>query len=124
MKFRLSDLLIFCLLFIFVVAFPVDLIPVDLIYKLVIQIGLRLLILSYYIYICIRSRINLFKFYNWKRLLLFTPFLLACFSNLIAASFKNGYPGIVTMSGTYFALLIVFRIAPSLLISKVEISEV
>ena len=109
MKFKIVDLLIFCLLFVFVAAFPVDLIPIAEEYKLIILIGLRLLILAYYIYICVRNRINVFKFYNWKRLLLFTPFLLACFSNLIAASFKNGYPGIVTMSGTYFALLIVFH---------------
>ena len=115
MKFRLSDLLIFCLLFIFVVAFPVDLIPVDLIYKLVIQIGLRLLILSYYIYICIRSRINLFKFYNWKRLLLFTPFLLACFSNLIAAGIDQGYSGTIMMGNDYFALLIVFHLLTAII---------
>ena len=81
MKFRVSDILIFCLLFIFIVAFPVDLIPVEAIYRLVIQISLRALILAYYIYVCVRNRINVFKFYNLKRLLLFTPFLLACFSN-------------------------------------------
>ena len=66
MKFRLVDVLVFALLFIFVAAFPVDLIPIDAIYKLVIQIGLRLLILGYYIYIIIINKINVFKFYNEK----------------------------------------------------------
>ena len=115
MKFRLTDLLIFSLLFIFIVAFPVDLIPVEGIYRLVIQIGLRLLILAYYIYICVRNRINVFKFYNWKRLLLFTPFLLACFSNLIAAGIDRGYPGIIAMDDTYFSLLIVFHLLTAII---------
>ena len=104
MKFRLIDILIFALLFIFVAAFPVDLIPIDAIYKLVIQIGLRLLILGYYIYIIAINRINIFRFYNWKRLLLFVPFLLICFSNLIASGIEGGYPGITTMSDAYLSL--------------------
>ena len=110
MKFRLIDILIFALLFVFVAAFPVDLIPIDAIYKLIIQIGLRLLILGYYIYIIIINRINIFRFYNWKRLLLFAPFLLACFSNLIASAIDHGYPGITTMSDAYLSLLIVFHL--------------
>ena len=115
MKFRLTDLLIFSLLFIFIVAFPVDLIPIDSIYRLVIQIGLRLLILAYYIYVCIRNRINVFKFYNWKRLMLFTPFLLACFSNLIAAGIDHGYYSVVSMDNTYFSLLIVFHLLTAII---------
>lgn len=110
MKFRLIDILIFALLFIFVAAFPVDLIPIDAIYKLVIQIGLRLLILGYYIYIIVINRINIFRFYNWKRLLLFVPFLLICFSNLIASGIEGGYPGITTMSDAYLSLLILFHL--------------
>lgn len=109
MKFRVSDILIFSLLFIFAIAFPVDLIPVDAVYRLVIQISIRLLILGYYIYICVLNKVNIFKFYNWKRLVLFTPFLLACFSNMIASGIDGGYPGIVTMSDTYFSLLIVYH---------------
>lgn len=114
MKFRLVDLLIFSLLFIFAVAFPVDLLPIDAIYKLLIQIGLRLGILGYYIYLIVVNRINIFRFYNWRRLLLFTPFLLACFSNLIAAGIEGGYPGIITMSGAYFSLLIVFHLVTAI----------
>lgn len=109
MKFRISDLLIFILLFIFVAAFPVDLFPIAETYKLLIRIGLRLLILSYYVYICVVNRVNIFKFNNWKRLVLFTPFLLASFSNLIASSIEGGFGGYVTMSSTYFALLIIFH---------------
>ncbi len=106
MKF--TDLLILALLFIFVVAFPVDLLPISATYRLLIQISLRLIIIVYYVYICHRNRINIFKFYNWKRILLFTPFLLASFSNLIAAGIDKGYPGMVTMSDEYFSLLIIF----------------
>ena len=109
MKFRVSDLLIFCLLFIFVVAFPVDLFPIEQFYKMLIQVGLRLLILTYYIYICVKYRINLLKFNNWKRLLLFAPFLLACFSNLIAAGIDQGYTGFITMESGYLVLLIIFH---------------
>lgn len=115
MKFKISDLLIFVLLFIFVAAFPVDLFPIAEIYKLVIRIGLRLLILGYFIYILIINRINVFKFYNWKRLLLFTPFLLACFSNLIAAGIDGMYPGITTMSDAYLALLIFFHLLTAII---------
>lgn len=115
MKFRVSDILIFCLLFIFIAAFPVDLIPLEATYRLVIQIALRALILAYYIYVCVRNRINVFKFYNLKRILLFLPFLLACFSNLIAASFKGGYPGVTAMDDTYFALLIVFHLLTAII---------
>lgn len=109
MKFRVSDILIFCLLFIFAVAFPVDLFQIPSIYKLVIQISIRLLILAYYIYICIINNVNIFTFYNWKRLLLFTPFLLACFSNLIASGLEGGVSGVITMDNTYLSLLIVYH---------------
>ena len=115
MRFRLTDILIFTLLFIFVIAFPVDRFDIAPIYKLVIQIGLRLLILAYYIYIFIRARYNIFKFYNWKRLLLFTPFLLASFSNLIASGIDGGYGGYITMDGAYFALLIIFHLLVAIL---------
>ena len=110
MKFRLIDLLIFVLLFIFVAAFPVDLFPISDLYRLLIKISLRLLILIYYIYICFVNKINIFKFYNWKRLLLFTPFLLACFSNLIATTIDSGYGNPIVMSDGYFSLLIIFHL--------------
>ena len=109
MKFRLIDILVFALLFVFVAAFPVDLFPISELYRLLIQICLRLLILIYYIYICFVNGINIFKFYNWKRLLLFTPFLLASFSNLIASGIDQGYTGVISMSDGYFCLLIIFH---------------
>ena len=115
MKFRVSDILIFCLLFIFIIAFPVDLFPVTATIKLVIHISLRALILGYYIYVCIRNRVNFFKFFNWKRLLLFVPFFLACFSNLIASGIDHGYSGITTMSDTYLSLLIVFHLLTAII---------
>lgn len=109
MKFRFSDLLIFALLFIFVAAFPVDLFRIDETYKLLIHISLRTLILVYYIYVCFVNRINIFKFYNLKRLLLFLPFLLACFSNLIAFGLDGGHFASVTMTPGYLSLFIIFH---------------
>jgi len=109
MRMKFTDILILALLFIFVIAFPTDLIPVSNTYRLLIQISLRLLILIYYIYICYTNRINIFKFYNWKRILLFTPFLLASFSNLIAAGIDHGYSGQIMYSDAYFSLLILYH---------------
>ena len=109
MKFKLSDLLIFALLFIFVAAFPVDLFPISETYRLLIKISLRLLILGYYIYICFTNRINIFKFYNWKRIVLFLPFLLACFSNLIATAIDGGFTGVTTMTDGYLSLFIIYH---------------
>lgn len=109
MKFRFSDLLIFSLLFIFIAAFPVDLFHIEDTYKLLIQISLRLLILIYYVYICFVNRINIFKFQNLKRSLLFLPFLLACFSNLIAFGLDGGKTIGITMSSGYLSLFIIYH---------------
>ena len=109
MKFRFSDLLIFALLFIFVAAFPVDLFRIDATYKLLIQISLRLLILFYYIYVCFVNRVNIFKFQNLKRALLFVPFLLACFSNLIAFGLDGAQTIGVTMTSGYLSLFIIYH---------------
>ena len=108
MKLRISDLFIFGLLFIFVTAFPVDYFHIDLLYQYVIRISLLALILAYYIYICYINNINIFKFYNLKRMLLFSPFLLICFSNLIAAKIDGAY-GVSSMSLDLFAVMIVFH---------------
>ena len=109
MRFKVTDLLIFILLFIFVSAFPVELFHISEFYQLLIRIGLRLLILIYYIYICFTNRINIFKFYNLKRILLFVPFMLACFSNLIAAGIDVAYPGYTVMSDGIFSMLIIYH---------------
>ena len=109
MKFRFSDLLIFALLFIFVAAFPVDLFKIDASYKLLIQISLRLLILFYYFYVCFVNRINIFKFQNLRRALLFIPFLLACFSNLIAFGLDGAQTVGITMTSEYLSLLIIYH---------------
>lgn len=84
MRFRFLDILLFALLFIFVKSFPVDLFELTAMQKELIKLGLRILLLTYYIYILWKNRINIFKFANYKRALYFIPFLLACFSNLIA----------------------------------------
>ena len=109
MKFRVLDIIIFVLLFIFVNAFPVDLFPLETVYLLIIRICLRTLLLAYYIYICVVNKINIFKFYNWKRLVLFVPFLLASCSNLIAAGIDGAYHGELIYSNDMLALLIIFH---------------
>ena len=42
-------------------------------------------------------------------MVLFIPFLLACFSNLIAAGIDGAYPGYTTMSDGIFSMLIIYH---------------
>ena len=93
MRFRLWDLVLFLLLFIFVSAFPVDLISNDLTVRLGIQIGLRCLVLVYYIYLIIRNRMKIFGIANIKYLLLCLPFILLGFSNILAALIDGAFLG-------------------------------
>ena len=85
MRFRFLALFLFALLFIFVNSFPVDLLPIAPIWQFTLQICFRALLLGYDIYLLWKFRINIFKFANYKRGLLFLPFVLICFSNIIAA---------------------------------------
>ena len=93
MRFKTSDLLLFVLLFIFVAAFPVDLIKVELTYQILIQIGLRGLLLTFYIYLIVKNKIKIFGMASWRNILLCLPFLLACFSNIIASSIDGEFLG-------------------------------
>ena len=93
MRFRLSDILLFALLFVFVAAFPVDLIPLDLTYQLLVRIGLRLLLLTYYVYIIIKYKIKIFGNTNYRNLLLCIPFFIVCGSNFVASSIVGGFNG-------------------------------
>ena len=95
MRFSRSDLLLFILLFIFVAAFPVDLIPVVLTYQILIRIGLRGMLLAFYIYLIIKNRIKIFGMASWRNILLCAPFLLATVSNIIAASIDGGFTGML-----------------------------
>jgi len=106
MRFKISDLLIFVLLFIFAAAFPVDRFNIADVYKVLIQIGLRLLIIVYYVYIIGKNRIKIFGMANYKNILLCIPFLLACFSNMIASKIDGTVTG-VRMSGDLLAVSIV-----------------
>lgn len=109
MKFKFLDLLLFALLFIFVNAFPTDLLPLTSIGQLILRISLRVLLLSYYIYTLCRYRINIFKFANYKRAALFIPFVLICFSNIIAAGIA-GSEFTLNVDLPYLLLLIVFHL--------------
>lgn len=93
MRFRLSDLLLFALLFVFVAAFPVDLIPVNNTYQLLVKIGLRALLITYYIYIICKYRIKIFGIANIKNFLLCLPFFVICGSNFVASSIIGGFSG-------------------------------
>lgn len=109
MRFKPLDLLLFSLLFIFAVSFPVDLFPIDIISKLIIKITLRALILAYDIYVLWRNKINIFKFANYRRGLLFLPFILICFSNLFAALIAGKSFG-VSVDGLYLFLIILYHL--------------
>lgn len=107
MRFKFLDLLLFSLLFIFVVSFPVDLFQIDIIYRLIIKISLRLLLLGYFCFVLWKYRINIFKFANYRRGLLFAPFILICFSNLFAALIA-GMKLNASVDGVYLFLITVY----------------
>ena len=87
MRFKFSDILLFVLIFIFVNAFPVELLRLSEEWTIGIHAILRALLAGFYIYLLIRNRVNLFKFHNYKNLLYFLPFLLAVGSNFLALAF-------------------------------------
>ena len=69
MRFKFSDILLYVLIFIFVNAFPVELLRLNEELTLLIHILLRGLLVAFYIYLLVRERINIFKFANYKNLL-------------------------------------------------------
>ena len=92
MRFSFRDLLLFILIFIFIVAFPVDLLPVNIYWQRVIVIGLRTLLLTYFIYIMVKNRVKVFGNASYKNILICLPFFLVCFSNIFATIFsKNAF---------------------------------
>ena len=107
MRFRFVDLLLFALLFIFINSFPIDLITTDELTRLLIRIGLRALLLGYDIYVIWRNRINIFKFANYRNVGLFLPFVLICFSNIIAASIAGLNFG-VSINSVMLPLIIIY----------------
>ena len=101
MRFSFYDLLIYALLFVFVVAFPVDLIPIAFIYQQVIRLSLRVLLLVYFGYIIYKNRIKIFGISNKVNLLLCIPFIAIAFSNMIAASIDGGFMGQSTSNSMF-----------------------
>ena len=59
---------------------------------------------------------NIFKFQNLKRALLFIPFLLACFSNLIAFGLDGAQTTGITMTSGYLSLFIIYHYLESITI--------
>lgn len=106
MRFKFIDVLLYTLVFIFVAAFPIDLIPVSEVYKGVILIGLKLFLLGVYIWIIAKNRIKIFGIASYSTILLCIPFFIACFSNMIASKI-DGTVGPITMSGSMLAINIV-----------------
>ena len=107
MRLKTSDVLLFLLLFVFVASFPVDLIKVDYVYQLLIQIGLRSLLLTYYIYLIVKNRIKIFGMVSWRHIALCIPFLLACVSNIIASGIDGGFVVGMTLTSAEFSLYII-----------------
>ena len=91
MRLSTYDLLLYVLLFVFTISFPVDLVTSDLTYQLIIKIGLRALLLAYFIYLIWRNRVKIFGIANKKNILMCAPFLLICFSNIIASGIYGGF---------------------------------
>lgn len=89
MKVSTRNLLIYILLFIFVAAFPIDLINTTELNKGLIMIALRLVLLSYFVYELIRNRVKIFGLTNFVNLLFCIPLALCWFSNLISASING-----------------------------------
>jgi len=110
MKFRFVDIALFTLTFILVNAFPVDLFNIPEWGQYILRIGLRLILLCYYIYILWKNRINIFKFANYKRAVLFVPFLLVCFSNLIAAGIAGLPLTVGSVDSVLLPLIIVYHL--------------
>jgi membrane protease YdiL (CAAX protease family) len=108
-KFKILDILLFALLFVFVNAFPVDLFPLAITEQLIVRLCLRFVLLLYYIYLLWRYRINLFKFANYRRGTLFIPFVIICFSNLIAAAIA-GSDFTVSINPVLLSLTIVYHL--------------
>lgn len=107
MRFKFSDILLYVLIFIFVNAFPVELLRLNEELTLLIHILLRGLLVAFYIYLLVRERINIFKFTNYKNLLLFLPFLLAVCSNFIALAF-GGSTNIPSKSTLWLIMMAVY----------------
>ena len=110
MKFKLIDILLFALVFVFANAFPVDLLPVDAFGEIAIKISLRFVLLIYYCYTLWRNRINIFKFANYKRALLFAPFIMVCFSNIIAAAIAGLNFQVGAIDPLYISLIIIYHL--------------
>ena len=91
MKSQLIDLLIYILLFIFVVSLPVDLLRIELAYELIIRIGLRVILLIFFIYVIWKNKIKVFGNSTFKELLIFLPFFIICFSNIFASLIGGGF---------------------------------
>ena len=109
MRFKFLDLVLFILLFIFVAAFPVNLITSDPAYQLLIQIGLRLLILAYYIYLIVKNHIKIFKIANIRNALLCLPFAIIGLSNIFAALAEGGFT-FNPLDGGYITLIIIYHL--------------
>lgn len=103
MRFRFSDILLFALLFVFVAAFPYDLLPLDIVYLYLVRIGLRLLIIAYYVYIIFKYKIKIFGVTNFINLLLCLPFFIVSISNFTASWLFGGFNG-VSMSPAVMTL--------------------
>lgn len=103
MRFKYIDIVLFILLFVFITAFPVDLIPVDPIWRSVIEIGLSIIVLTYLCYVINRKGAKVFGVSNLRNLLFCIPFILASCSNLLSALIDGGKLA-VTVDPLFFVL--------------------
>lgn len=115
MRFKFIDILLFVLLLIFTSCFPYDKLGLSLLYQNIIAIGLKLLVLIYYIYVIYKNNIKVFGIANLKSILVCLPFLIACFSNLIAFKIDGGQLVSYKIDSSLFAVQIVLVLMSAIL---------
>ena len=71
-----------------------------------IRIGLRLMLLGYYIYIIIKNRMKVFGIANIINVLLCIPFVLISFSNITASLIDGGFSGVIEENSVFVAKII------------------
>ena len=114
MKLKLTYLLIYILLFVFVVCLPIDLLNLSFAITLTIQIVVRLALLGFYIYVIWTNKVKIFKGGAFKELIIFLPFFLICFSNIFASLIGGGFK-FVKSSGLILFLQIVLCLVGAIL---------
>lgn len=110
MRFKFLDILLFVLLLVFVSCFPYDRLGLSYLIEKILAIGFRLCVLAYYLYIIVKNQIKVFGISNRRNIIICIPFLIACFSNMIAFKIDGGtfYKETINFPVFFVEVLLVF----------------